>query len=317
QVLLVPYAGLALAALPWIFKDRRVWFGTAAMGLFFLPLLFLPGRLYGAYCYLPFTGLALVWGRAPSLSALLFCLLWIPWNYSHLRKLRSHALFVGEQNRAYVTTLQDFARSTPGIGAFAYDGAPAELHRWGIEGALRYLYPGAHPRLVSVEDRGAEEVMRSQSVALLNWDAQTRRLMILARKADTPDVSYIRMDPRTPLWQLGGGWYRLEGGFRWTQPRATARLQRPATTTEFELTVNIGPDLIREIGGTRVRVRVAGQPAGSREFTRSGWQTVRWPLEPAPAGGVEVEFQVEPEYHPANGDPRRLGIAIGAFGFRP
>ena len=40
-------------------RDKRVWFGMAAMFLFFVPLLFLGGRTFDAYCYLPLTGLAI------------------------------------------------------------------------------------------------------------------------------------------------------------------------------------------------------------------------------------------------------------------
>ena len=29
-----------------------------------------------------------------------------------------------------------------------------------------------------------------------------------------PDAAYVRMDHQTPLWQLGSGWYGLEGQFR-------------------------------------------------------------------------------------------------------
>src|SRR5437867_9959061 len=60
KIFMIPYAGLALIALPFLVRDRRLWFGAAMMLLFFLPLLFLPGRLYPAYCYLPLAGFALM-----------------------------------------------------------------------------------------------------------------------------------------------------------------------------------------------------------------------------------------------------------------
>ena len=49
-----------LIALPLLIRDRRLWFGAAMLFLFFVPLLFLPGRLYAAYCYLPLAGLAIM-----------------------------------------------------------------------------------------------------------------------------------------------------------------------------------------------------------------------------------------------------------------
>ena len=45
---LFPYGGLLLLPLPAVFRDRRVWFGIAAMLLFFFPLAFLPGRMFRA-----------------------------------------------------------------------------------------------------------------------------------------------------------------------------------------------------------------------------------------------------------------------------
>jgi hypothetical protein len=64
RVFLIPYLGFAAPALAFLARGhmpsaRRTWFGLAAMGLFLLPVLFLPGRMFSAYCYLPFAGLAI------------------------------------------------------------------------------------------------------------------------------------------------------------------------------------------------------------------------------------------------------------------
>jgi hypothetical protein len=59
RVFLIPYLGFVAPALAFLARNRRTWFGLAAMGLFLLPVLFLPGRMFSAYCYLPFAGLAI------------------------------------------------------------------------------------------------------------------------------------------------------------------------------------------------------------------------------------------------------------------
>ena len=63
RVFLIPYLGFVAPALAFVTRNRpsarRTWFGLAAMGLFLLPVLFLPGRMFSAYCYLPFAGLAI------------------------------------------------------------------------------------------------------------------------------------------------------------------------------------------------------------------------------------------------------------------
>ena len=64
RVFLIPYLGFVVPLFALLARNhrssaRRTWFGLAAMGLFFSPLLFLPGRMFSAYCYLPFAGLGI------------------------------------------------------------------------------------------------------------------------------------------------------------------------------------------------------------------------------------------------------------------
>ena len=99
------------------------------------------------------------------------------------------------------------------------------------------------------------------------------------------------MDRGTPIWQLDDGWFQLEGGFRWARPVATAHLHRPAARQEFELKVNISPDLIHDAGGAEARVFVAGTLVGSARFTSNGWQASRWTLAPEPGGPVEIRIE--------------------------
>ncbi|HWB96713.1 MAG TPA: hypothetical protein VG672_08430, partial [Bryobacteraceae bacterium] len=150
---------------------------------------------------------------------------------------------------------------------------------------------------------------------LLSWDPAAGRLTALARRPDAPDASMIRMDRSAPAWQLEKGWYEQEGGFRWIEPVATARLYRPEGVDQFELTVTIHGDMIRDLGRIEVRLLVNGQEAGRREFTQPGGQAVRWKLAPSAAGPAQIEFQVQPPYRPSNQDPRTLGLAVVSFGF--
>ena len=145
RILLIPYAGFALLALPFAVRDRRLWFGCAMLCLFFIPLMFLPGRLYSAYCYLPLTGVALMFATMAERKELtplvaLLCVAWIPLNIAELRRSRSQTLAIDGENRTYVAALADFARKSKNTRAFVYDGRPEALHVWGIEGALYYLY---------------------------------------------------------------------------------------------------------------------------------------------------------------------------------
>ncbi len=319
RILLVPHGGVVLAALPALFRDRRVWFGTAALALFFLPLLPLSGRLFGAYCYLPLAGAAVAFAaiadRGHRGFVALFLVAWLFFNFIHLRLNRRQALAVAEENRRYVAAIMDFARRAPEMRQFICDGRPFALHSWGIEGALRWVYGRQDLLVAGVEDPAARTALRSQRpVAILSWDPALRTLAITARDRNTPDAPYIKMDRFTPVWQLEEGWYQLEGGYRWTGPTATARLSRPADARQFALTVYMPQDVIRGAGGSAVQVRLDGEPLPEQHFTEPGWQTARWELPPGAAGTVTVRL-ASPPYRPQR-DPRALGLAVGGFGFK-
>jgi hypothetical protein len=317
KILLIPYAGLALLAVPLLVHDRRVWFGCAMLCLFFVPLMFLPGRLFPAYCYLPLAGLSLMTAALADRKNLLpvvaiACAAWIPWNLLTIRKTWRETLATDNENRVYVSALADFARASKNTHTFVYDGAPAGLHAWGIEGALRFLYRRP-PGLYSIEDKEAAQALKLEDVALLNWNPATRTLAVLSSKMKTP---YVAMNLATPLWQFGGGWYSQEEGFRWMAPHASATLTRPGGAREFELIVNVSPEQIQQTGPIGVAVSLDGTEIGTRKLSANGVQTSRWPTPPSNPGQVRVDIDVTPEYRPSNGDTRRLGVAVVAFGFR-
>ena len=186
RIFLIPYAGLALIALPVLVRDRKLWFGAAMLGLFFGPLLFLPGRLFAAYCYLPLAGFALMAATIASIPQLtpvmaLLCVLWIPWNIAHLRKNRGDTLAADADARAYVSALQAFQQSSKPPRVFLYEGLPANFNWWGVDGALRFLYgyPGPELRAAASEPRSSGSGP-SDNTALLHWDPATHKLAVVA-----------------------------------------------------------------------------------------------------------------------------------------
>jgi hypothetical protein len=318
KLLLLPFAGAAITLLAAFSRNRRVRFGLAAMLAFFVPLAFLPGRLYSAYMYVPLVGAAVAASalarRERAIAAAVFFALWLPWNLYHLRLNRRSALTIAEDNRRYITALGDYLRRSPSIETFLYDGRPFAFNVWGIEGAVRW-FTGRNQ--VQVSDMGAADAgakLESASVAVLSWDPASRSLAVMQRRPDLPEASFVRMERTTPIWQLGSGWYALENRYRWIEPRAHARLRRPPGAREFAVTVNINPELLRAAGPQRLEVRLNGHAAGAHEFRVHGWQTATWTLPEAPAGPVAVEFRVTPGYLPPN-ETRRLGVAIVSFGF--
>lgn len=319
RILLVPFGGYALPVLPALVRDRRVWFGLASLLLFFVPLFPLSGRLFGAYCYLPLAGAAIalsgVADRGHRVLVAVFLLAWIPFNYMHLRLNRRQALAVADEHRRYVASLAEFARKAPHIRQFIYDGRPFALNPWGIQGALRCVYRDGNIQLAGMDDPAAHATLESGApAAILGWDPGASKLAIAARELGARDAAYIKMDRYTPVWQLDEGWFQLENGYRWTKPVAHARLHRPDGARRFGLTLNVSPDLVRDAGGTAVRVVLDGEALPPREFRAAGLQAAHWDLPSRPAGTVAVRLESTP-YRPSNQDPRVLGAAVVAFGF--
>jgi hypothetical protein len=318
RVFLVPWLGFLLPAAALVWRNRRTWMGLAMMAAFFFPLLFLPGRLFGAYCYLPFTGLALALaGMADAVrpaAVAAFLLLFAPIEYRELRTQSRATLAADEEVRQWIGGAALFAKTTPRIDAAICAGLPAGFHRWGAAGALHYLIrPGLDVRFL--EDGGERASNADERVALFTWDPAGRQLHAALRTPGQGDLSYIRIDVATPPWQLGEGWYGLEGSYRWIAPLATARLDRPAAARRFHLRVNVGEAMLRQSGPPTVGIELNGQILEPRTFSEPGWRDAEWDLPPAPPGPVQVTFHATPGFQ-APGDPRKLGIAIGAFGFQ-
>jgi len=316
----IPFAGFALLVLPAVKRDRRLWLGVATMVLFFVPLVFLPGRLFSAYWYVPLIGVAMVLssladGRFGLLAAV-FLAVWLPWNYLDLRDYRRQKLADDAEARDYVGQLRASAASFQGIPIFLYQGLPHAFPPWGAAGALRYLLPDMNVKLYLMEDPAAKELLQNAAVATLIWVQYNRKLWITVHDPHTLDSTYIMMNELTPVWQLTDGWFGLEEGFRWAAPHATARLYRAPRATQFEVVLNIGPQLLTALGHTDLSVRLNGVPLGTARLTELGIRTLRWPLPPGPPGTVEAAFQSDPPFHAA-GDPRTLGVAVVSFGFLP
>ncbi len=314
---LAPYAGLALLTLPFLARDRRATWGIVAMVALLMPLLFLPGRLYGAYLYVPLIGAAIAIAglasrsRTALVTVACLYLVWIPVNYAALRSNRSDCLAGATENRQYVTELARLQDRSPDLRVFLYDGLPDAMRPWGVKGALRVLFHD-EVEMTSIEETNLAEKLGGKPVAMLTWDPRQHRLLAAARGKD---ASYIDVALSGPVWQLTSGWYPREGGFRWTRPKATAQLARPAEARAFEVAVNVADLQLATVGHPRLQVILDGVALEPREFTKSGWQTASWPIAAEERSLSRVELVTTPEYRPP-GDSRVLGMAIGAFGFK-
>jgi hypothetical protein len=317
RVFLVPYLGFAVPVAAWFSRNRRVWFGTAAMLLFLTPVLFLPGRIETAYCYLPFTGLAIAFTGAAEMCHPAFIvaglLLFVPLELYDLRTERRDKLAKDDDARAWVGAWSKFATAAGPVDTFLWNGTPYGFGSFGAEAAIRCLYPGSGYRIRYYDRPPAP--MEGNRVAVLTWNEGLHQLDIVTHTRDTRDASYIDANAGTPVWQLGEGWSNPEGGFRWIAPLTAARLLRPEGAARFEMRVLANTSLLQNTGTVTVRVSLNDLELPPRTVTLPGWQALEWDLSAAPAGAANVTIRTDPPFHPA-GDPRTLGIAVGSFGFR-
>jgi hypothetical protein len=320
RVLLIPFAGIVFAAIPVLVKDRRVWFGAVALGAFSLPLLFLPGRIFPAYTYLPLSGAAIELAVLASIvrpvATVAFFALWIPWNLVELRADRKATLTADDQIRIYAGALLDFRRNHPELRSIAFSSAPDSFHIWGIQAALNYESPFTRLAPKFMDEAEARKLPDAARVTFINWDRNHNKVHILSKDPSAPDASYLKLGPETPIWQLDQGWLGLDEYFRWTEPTAKAHLAWPADSAHFEIAVNVSPSILKTNGYVNVRPSINGHDLGSLRFDKAGVETLRWDLPKGREAKANVELTFEPVGH-FPPDTRTLGAPIVAFGFVP
>jgi hypothetical protein len=182
RVFLVPYLGFLLPLAGVAARNRRTWFGLAMMALFFVPLLFLPGRVFSAYCYVPFTGLAIAMAglaeiAKPAVAAAVF-LLWFPLNIHWMLWQRHDTLRQDRDIREWVSTVGNFARAGPPVGAFVYQGIPAGFQEFGVDATLNYFLWRPDVTAPAADSPEGIRYLRSGRTAVLRWREAEHRLDI-------------------------------------------------------------------------------------------------------------------------------------------
>ena len=172
RFLFLPLSGLALLALAGI-PDRRVWFGLAACVLFLFTLLFLPGRLFEAYTYLPLSCAAIaIAGAASRLNPVwiwALVLLWLPWNARELRNERNNQLAHDDEAAAFVDQVQNWSAKHPAVSTLVYTSLPSGYHHWGVTGAWNIAHRRIDMPAYYIDWAEAKKALAEQTVALASW----------------------------------------------------------------------------------------------------------------------------------------------------
>ena len=152
-------------------------------------------------------------------------------------------------------------------------------------------------------------------MAVVGWVAAGQRMPVTLRDPSRPEASRIRIGEAAPVWLLGDGWMWAGGAFRWTRPRATAELHRPAGARFFEVALYVSPLQLKDQGSVTVEPVVDGEPLGVKRFTREGWHTERWPVRAGDEKMVAIELRFPAPYRPAGHEGEPFGATVGGFGF--
>jgi hypothetical protein len=184
KVFLVPYLGFLLPLGAALASNRRTWFGLAILALYFVPLVFLPGRVQTSYCYLPFTGLALALAgmaetRSPVAVAVFF-LLWLPLDIYWVNIQKNDTLRQDRDIRAWISSAAKFARTSPHVTGYVYEGMPEGFREFGLGATLKYfLY--SNVTIVRLNSAEGAKLCQGGHVAIFRWDKARHQLQI-----DTP-----------------------------------------------------------------------------------------------------------------------------------
>lgn len=184
QLLLLPGSGLLLLPLA-LLRDRRVWFGLAAVGCFVFVLLFLPGRLYAAYAYLPLCvaaiAMAAASARASVVCAWIALAIWMPFNVRVLLRQQRMTLAGDDEAAAYVSAVNRWAAKNPKPAVLVYDGLPRIYHHWGVTAAWNIAHGTLGPHAYYRDWPEAAKALGAGSVTYGRWDAKNGRLTLEVR----------------------------------------------------------------------------------------------------------------------------------------
>lgn len=185
RFLMFPLSGVLLFLLAFV-RDRRIWFGLAAMSLIISPLLFLPGRRFEAYIYLPLAFATLAVSAAGSRFnpawGVVALALWMPFNIHQLRYEQRVKLARDDDAFAFVKTILTWSAANPQIRTFVFDRPPEGFHDWGVSAAWNIAHRGGALPVLFAGSEAGRNALRSETVAYGAWNPEQHRLKIEIRR---------------------------------------------------------------------------------------------------------------------------------------
>ncbi len=165
----------ALLVLPGVWDPRARWSLGAALALL-TPLLFLPGRLFAVYWYVPLAfamPLAAAWFERIRYWPLML-LAWAVWDERRLRERRREYLPAASHARAYYEQLGLAAQRFAGLQTLYYDSVPPGTNAWGVEGMVHWRSRNPDMKVQYTDPAPA----LTPGTAVVQWDAARRVLTV-------------------------------------------------------------------------------------------------------------------------------------------
>jgi hypothetical protein len=311
QAVLNKFGALLLAPLAWY--ARHLDFARAAAGTLamMVPLLFLPGRLFSVYLYVPLIvltpGIAAIASRVPprALAVGLAVLLGI--DFQVLRTKRKTELAMAHEARAYMDQLRA-AKAQLAPTAY-FENVPLGYRLHGITGALRLVLHNPDARVLNPENEVDRRAATQRPLPTLSWFAPTKTLSIVPHQYGEAKSDHVDFKDPASGWQITTGWYDREGNFRWASRQARLRLLSTPEHKQLAIRFNNGPMAMQLAKSIHVAILLDGELIGERTFTTAGTPVETFALPRPKSGPVEVELRASPGFR-VEGDDREFGIAV-------
>ena len=317
RLLYAPRSGLILSIGLLFLRVRVITFGVIGFWILMATMFGFPAQQAGAYLYVPLLMFAAaVAGVAQSKPwwAVLFLVFWVPASYEQLRAERKPIIAYHYDHIPYVHQILQSLAVHPAPTVVVYDGTPHEFGNFGQRGLFPFALARYDLQVYSTAEPEALEAIRRPGALLFTWDDLHLQVRTSSFAGEGREMSYVDFGKDNPFWQLKSGWRPLTGDCRWTDRRSVITLRQPKGDVDFSMRVNLMPGQAEKLHQL-LRVSSGSQTIGEHRFTKSGVQTLKWPVSSGAESVKDFEISVDPAFHLLNYDG--LGVIICECGFLP
>lgn len=167
------WGALLISAIAWLARNRSLLTGVAGSLALMTPLLFLPGRLFEVYLYVPLIplvlGVAAGWSQLNRRWAVILLVLWVTLSFTGLREKRNSELEIASEVRAYVQQMETLYAIAPFTPRVYCEGAPPGFAAHGVRGALRLITGDENAEVLAAKENG---------VTVLRWFRPRKALSV-------------------------------------------------------------------------------------------------------------------------------------------